>query len=144
MSVKVEVSITRTFVASHSLPNIGVAERHEHSYELDCGYSARVDPRRGCARPLQDLAQEVDAVVTQLQGSDLNALLPLPPTAEMIACWVLTRLPEEWEWASIKAYDGFKCKVLRQDLGDVADRAGDPGKVETSNKADEYESSDRR
>lgn len=115
MKVKAEISIIRTFVAAHSLPAIGVSERHEHSYELQCGYSARVDTRVGCARPLQEIAGEVDAVVARLKGRDLNLLLPLPPTAEMLACWVLAHLPSQWEWVAIRAYEGFACKVVRED-----------------------------
>lgn len=117
MNVKVDVSITRTFVSEHSLPSVGVAERHEHSYELQCGYSAHVDPEVGCSRPLQALAHEVDAVVARLQGNCLNTVLPVPPTAEMLACWILAQLPSEWEWASIKAYDGYTCTVKRNGIG---------------------------
>lgn len=113
MRVKAEVSLARRFVAAHSLPGIGVSEPHEHAYELECGYSSLVETRVGCARPLQAIASEVDAVVARLHGKDLNELLPLPPTAEIVACWVLAQLPAQWEWVAVKAYDGFACKVTR-------------------------------
>ena len=116
MKLTVEVSITRTFVCAHSLPGLGVAERHEHSYVLECGFSADVDPHAGCVEPLQELARDVDAIVGRLGGAYLNDMLQVPPTAEMLASWVLAQLPPVWEWASIQAYDGFRCKVRRADI----------------------------
>lgn len=115
MSIAVEVSITRKFTAAHSLPGIGVAEAHEHSYEVECGYRAHVDDQLGCSRPMQALAVEVDGVVAQLDGRSLNDVLVVP-TAEMLAAWILRQLPDYWEWASIRAYAGFKCTVRRADL----------------------------
>ncbi|MPZ44696.1 MAG: hypothetical protein GEV05_15095 [Betaproteobacteria bacterium] len=115
MRVKAEVSIVRKFVAAHSLPTIGVGERHEHLYEVHCGYSSRIETRVGCARPLQQIASEIDAVVARIQGKNLNVVLPVPPTAEMVACWLLAHLPSHWEWVAIKAYDGFECKITRED-----------------------------
>jgi 6-pyruvoyl-tetrahydropterin synthase len=116
MSVDMEVSITRKFVASHSLPAVGVAERHEHPYELECGYCATIDEGLGCDRPMQELAAEVDAVVSRLSGAYLNDVLPRSPTAESLACWILDELPRHWEWATIRAYAGFRCTVRRADL----------------------------
>jgi 6-pyruvoyl-tetrahydropterin synthase len=113
VTVRVELSITRRFVASHSLPEIGVADPHEHTFELDCGYAADVEPAAGCARPLQELEAEVDGVLSRIEGTDLNAVLSVPPTAEMLASWILAQLPQKWEWASITAYGGYKCRVER-------------------------------
>ena len=114
--MKVELSITRNFAAEHSLPSVGAAERHTHPYELECGYAADVDPRVGCTKPLQALSAEVDAVVARLDGQYLNDVLPVTPTAEMLAGWILAHLPDEWEWASIRAYGGYTCTVRRADI----------------------------
>ena len=116
MTVRVEVSIRRTFVAEHSLPAIGVAEPHAHSYELTCGYTAEVEPGAGCARPLRELETEVEDVLARIKGADLNAVLPAPPTAEMLACWILAQLPAIWQWTSITAYGGYTCRVGRSDI----------------------------
>ena len=116
MSPRVEVSITRTFEAEHSLPGVGAPERHKHAYSVECGYAQKIDPRLGCAMPLQDAAGEVSAVVSRLDGRYLNDVLPGPPTAEMLACWILGQLSPQWEWVSIRAYEGFMCKVSRADL----------------------------
>ena len=114
--MKVELSITRRFAAEHSLPSVGAAERHTHPYELECGYAADVDPRVGCTKPLQALSAEVDAVVARLDGRYLNDVLPVTPTAEMLAGWILAHLPDEWEWAAIRAYGGYTCTVRRADI----------------------------
>lgn len=113
MTVRVELSIERTFTAEHSLPGIGIAAPHAHTFELNCGYVVDVDPGAGCSRPLQELEAEVGAVVSRLDRSNLNALLSVPPTAEMLACWILAHLPATWQWASITAYGGYTCRVDR-------------------------------
>jgi len=91
--VKVDLSITRTFVAEHSLPDGGMAEPHAHDYELTCGYVAEIDPALGRGKPVQELGAQVDAVVGRLNGQMLNRVLCVPPTAEMLACWILAQLP---------------------------------------------------
>ena len=116
MKARLELSLARTFTARHALPGIGFPEPHEHTYELRCGYVDTVSSDEGCTRPLQELEREVDAVVEGLQGNDLNAVLPVTPTAEMLVCWILAQLPERWEWASITAYGGYTCKLRRSDL----------------------------
>ena len=116
MNPPVEVSITRTFEAEHSLPGVGAAQRHKHAYRVECGYSRPIDPELGCARPLQDLSKEIAGVISRLEGHYLNDVLPGPPTAEVLACWILAQLPAQWEWVAIRAYDGFMCRVNRADL----------------------------
>ena len=118
MIVRVEVSLARRFVATHGLPEIGIAEPHQHTFEVECGYCAQVDAGAGCERPLQDIEAELDAVISQIEDKDLNAVLPVPPTAEMLACWILARLPERWQWAAITAYGGYTCEVARSEAQD--------------------------
>ena len=119
MKARIELSLARTFVAVHSLPTIGVAEPHEHTFELRCGYSAVVDAEGGCERPLQQMTDEIEAVISLIERGDLNAVLAVPPTAEMLSCWILARLPDRWQWAAITAYGGYTCRVERAELEDV-------------------------
>ena len=116
MNPKVQVSVTRTLFAEHSLPHVGVAQRHKHSYTIECGYTAEVSLDVGCARPMQELTRDVDAVLSRMEGVCLNELLHVPPTAEMLACWVLAQLSPYWDWVSVRAYDGFMCKVERKHI----------------------------
>ena len=127
MNPRVEVAITRTFEAAHSLPLVGATQPHTHSYTLECGYFQGIDPALGCARPMQELAHDVDAVVALIDGRSLNDVLPVPPTAEMLACWIFAQLSPYWDWVSIRAYDGFMCKVERQHvLRLIEDLRADP------------------
>ena len=120
--MKVDISITRTFAASHSLPDGGMAEPHEHDYEVTCGYVAEIDPAVGRGKSVQEVGAQVDAVIGKLDGQMLNRVLCVPPTAEMLACWILAQLGAQWEWASIRAYDGYSCRVRRADLGLLMER----------------------
>lgn len=122
MNPEIEVSITRTFTAQHALPRVGVTEPHAHAYTIECGYRAPVEPALGCTRPMQALARELEGVLARLEGRDLNALLPVTPTAEMLACWILAQLPDCWQWASVRAYDGFMCKVERRAVAPFMER----------------------
>jgi len=116
MSPKVEISITRTIEAEHSLPGVGAAEPHKHAYQVECGYTQAIRADLGCARPMQDAGSEVSDVLSRVEGRSLNDVLPGPPTAEVLACWILAQLPAHWEWVSIRAYDGFMCRVSRNEL----------------------------
>ena len=116
MNPTIEVSITRAFEAEHTLPGVGVAKRHGHRYTVECGYTQEIGAALGCARPMQDAAKEVADVLARLDGKYLNDLMPAPPTAEVIACWILAQLGSHWEWVSIRSYDGFMCRVERRHL----------------------------
>ena len=116
MNPNVEVSISRTFEAEHSLPRVGAAERHRHAYAIECGYTKEIDFELGCARPLQNAENELFETVSRVEGKYLNDILPGPPTAEILACWILAQLPAHWEWIVVRAYDGFSCRVERKQL----------------------------
>lgn len=126
MSPKIEISITRTFEAEHSLPDVGAAERHRHAYTVECGYSEEIRPELGCARPMQQIDAEISGVLSRVEGQYLNDILPGPPTAEVLACWILAQLPLHWEWVSIRAYDGFMCRVTRAAMTSSVSKTGCP------------------
>ena len=116
MNPTVEVAITRSFEGEHSLAGVGVAQRHKHTYHVACGYAQEIDPGLGCTRPMQDATKEVADVLARLDGKYLNDVLLGPPTAEMLACWILAQMAPYWDWVSIRAYDGFMCRVERRHL----------------------------
>lgn len=116
MNPNIEVSITRTFEAEHSLPAVGAAERHSHTYCVEAGYAEEIRPELGCARPMQQIQEEISRVLSRVEGRYLNDILPGPPTAEVLACWILAQLPPHWQWVSIRAYDGFMCRVTRDQV----------------------------
>ena len=116
MNPKIEARLTRAFSADHALPGIGVTERHRHTYRVECGYRHAIDAHTGCTRPLQDVKREMDAVIDRLAGQYLNDVLPVPPTAEMMACWILANLAPYWHFVVVHAYGGFECRIDRADL----------------------------
>jgi 6-pyruvoyl-tetrahydropterin synthase len=116
MNPRLEARITRTFAADHSLPGVGVTERHRHTYRVECGYRHEIELQTGCTRPLQHVKQEMDAAIDRLAERYLNDVLPVPPTAEMMACWILAQLPDYWHFVVIHAYGGFECRIDRPDL----------------------------
>jgi 6-pyruvoyl-tetrahydropterin synthase len=140
MNPTVQVSITRTFEAEHSLPQVGVAKPHSHAYSIECGYEAAIDTELGCTRPMQEVAGELDAVIARIAGRNLNEVLPVTPTAEMLGCWVLAQLPDTWQWVSIRAYEGFMCKVERvRAAAFIAElRAAESARVSSSAEAQTF------
>lgn len=112
----VTVSLERKFWATHSLPGVGVAEKHAHEYLMRFGYRHEIQPRQGVTKALRDMGRDVDAVVKRLFGADLNKVLPLPPTAEVLALWALAHLPNYWDFVEVEAYGDFRARVDRQSM----------------------------
>jgi len=96
------------------LPLVGKAERHRHSYWLECGWHHEIRPDYGCTKAMQDMGKDIDPIVERIRGAYLNDVLPVPPTAEMLACWILVQLPPYWDYVMIRAYSGFMCKIERK------------------------------
>lgn len=112
----VTVSTERKFVAEHSLPGVGAAYLHSHTYTMRFGYRQEIQPRQGVTKALRDMAHDVDIVVGKLANQNLNRVLPLPPTAEVLALWSLAQLPGTWEFVEVDAYEGFRARVDRQSM----------------------------
>ncbi|CAB4121256.1 COG0720 6-pyruvoyl-tetrahydropterin synthase [uncultured Caudovirales phage] len=108
---KVRISHTLKFYAEHSLPEIGVAERHGHEFTLTAGWLHEINPYHGCTKPMQDIRKDLAEVVVLLDSKYLNDVFRHPPTAETMACWIMARLPEYWDFVRIEAYDGFSAEV---------------------------------
>lgn len=114
---RVYAQISRKFRAAHSLPSVGVAEVHEHDYEVTCGWHHEINPQRGVTKRLQDMERDVDPIIAALLSQPtLNEVLPVPPTAEMLACWILAQLPPYWGFVEVRAYNGFACRIERGDM----------------------------
>lgn len=116
---RVEARITRRFSAEHSLPQVGNPELHEHDYEVVFGYCHEINPSLGYAKnSLAELIVEVDAVVNRVAGKNLNDVLPVTPTAEWLACWMIanigcdeTRRSWVWDFAIVRAYGCFEARA---------------------------------
>lgn len=108
---KVTCSVQQTVIASHSLPSIGFAPTHQHSYVIRAGWTHEINPSMGCTKSMQEMEKDLAELTAAIDGSYLNDLLPFPPTAEILACWIMARLPAYWQFVEIDCYDGYKVRV---------------------------------
>lgn len=107
-----ECSIEQTITVTHSLPaEIGIEEPHSHDYTVRAGYDVEFNPERGCFRPMDEMASELSAVLSQLNGKHLNDVLPFLPTAEVMACWIMARLPTWWTFVEISCYGNYRVRM---------------------------------
>jgi 6-pyruvoyl-tetrahydropterin synthase len=113
---RVECRVTRIFDAEHSLPQVGNPEPHRHSYWLECGYHHEINPIRGVTKSMQEMLVDVDEIVVNIKDKYLNDVMPVTPTAEFLACWVLSQLPEYWDFVIIRAYGGFEARADRKNM----------------------------
>lgn len=108
---KITSSVERLITATHSLPDIGAAEPHEHKYLVRAGWTHEINPTRGCTKSMAEMEHDFFGVVSQLDGADLNVVLPFAPTAETMACWVMARLPAFWQFVEIECYGSYKVRI---------------------------------
>lgn len=113
---KVTARITLRFTATHSLPDIGVAEPHPHEWIVAAGYTHEINPHHGCTKPMQSMRQELEGWLSRLDGKHLNDVLPFPPTSETIACWIMAHLPEYWDTVAVESYDGYRVEVRADNM----------------------------
>mgnify|MGYP006289605997 CR=1 FL=1 len=113
---KLTAAATTRFTASHALPDIGVEKPHYHTWTIKAGYTHEMHPEKGCTFPMQQMRKQLQDIVDQLDGQHLNDILLFPPTSENIACWILVRLPNYWEFVQVEAYDGFEVTITQAGL----------------------------
>lgn len=111
---KVTISVSRHFSAEHSLEC--QPERHVHEYRITCEASHEINPAQGACKSYADWSRDVDLIVDRLRGSYLNSMFPLAPTAEILACWVLAKLPPYWDAVTIDCYEGFRARIDRHNI----------------------------
>lgn len=104
---KIIASVTDTFTASHSLPDIGAVEPHHHIWTVTAGWINEINPYHGCTKPMQEMKKDLKEILGLMDGKHLNDLMKFPPTSETIACFVMGRLPAYWQFVRVEAYDGY-------------------------------------
>lgn len=108
---KVTCSIERRIAASHSLPGLGVAHAHEHDYLIRAGWTHEINPSLGCTKAMQEMEHDIAEISGRLHSMYLNDLMPFPPTAEVLACWIMARLPAYWQFVEIECYGNYRVRV---------------------------------
>jgi 6-pyruvoyl-tetrahydropterin synthase len=113
---RVECRVSKFIDADHSLPKVGFAETHRHNYWIEFGYCHEINVERGVTKSMQEMMVDVDKVIEKIKYKNLNEVLPVTPTAEFLACWILSQLPEYWDFVIIRCYGGFECRIDRKNI----------------------------
>lgn len=116
---RVDCRVERIFIASHALPQMGNPQQHEHVYKARFGYFHEINPESGAAKcSLQELHKQIDGVISRVEGKDLNEVLPVTPTAEWLACWLLANVGFTdttsgfvWTYCVVEAYGSYRVRV---------------------------------
>jgi 6-pyruvoyl-tetrahydropterin synthase len=113
---KVTASITLRFFATHSMPKIGgpSAEPHVHDYEVCFGWTHEIRPTHGYTHELGEQRPKFIALVDRLREKHLNDVLPMQPSAEVIALWLLAQTePAYCDHVIVRTYDGYEARADR-------------------------------
>ena len=111
---RVEIRLSYFFDADHTLP--WQTERHRHSYWLECGYCHEINPTMGVTKTMEESKRDGAAIVERISGKYLNDVLPVPPTAEMLVCWILANLPPYWDFVQVRCYGAMQARIERHNL----------------------------
>lgn len=86
-----EIAKTFRFEAAHSLPSLPESHKcrrsHGHSYRVTLILRARDLDEHGFVRDYGDLAEFREYVDATLDHRDLNTVLSVPTSAELLALW---------------------------------------------------------
>jgi 6-pyruvoyl-tetrahydropterin synthase len=113
---KVTASLTLRFFATHSMQKIGgpAALPHVHDYEVCFGWTHEIRPTHGYTHELGEQRERLVALVGRLREQDLNDVLPMQPSAEAIALWLLAQTePAYCDHVIVRAYDGYEARADR-------------------------------
>lgn len=114
---KVSASWGGPVVATHSLPGVGNPEPHSHDFHIRIGFTHEINPRHGHSGfPIDKLEGMFRKLAALIDGKDLNALLPFPPTAENLAVWLLVRCPGFIDYVEIRGYGEYIVSANRDGL----------------------------
>jgi 6-pyruvoyl-tetrahydropterin synthase len=131
---KVTASIRFHFDACHSMTRIGgeSAEVHEHRYEVIFGWTHEIQPRFGYTHERSEQVEKFEGLIGDLHTANLNEVLPMQPSAEVIALWLLAQTePAYCDHVIVRTYDGYEARADRDGqrsewMQFLAGRATDP------------------
>jgi 6-pyruvoyl-tetrahydropterin synthase len=111
---KVSGKFTQKVTIFHALPSLGNPDQHSHEFEVSLGWVHEVNPFFGYTWSLEDTQGKINRLLAQVDGKNLNDVLPVPPTAEMLACWLLSQAPEFYDYVEIRCYENYQIRVDRR------------------------------
>jgi 6-pyruvoyl-tetrahydropterin synthase len=114
---KVTASLRFDCEAIHAMIRLGgeCAKPHVHRYEITFGWTHEIQPRQGYTHERSEQHAKFTKIIQRIQGADLNNLLPMQPSAEVLALWALAQLePAYCDHVIVRCYDGYEVRADRQ------------------------------
>ncbi len=114
---KVSASLILRFFASHSMPRIGGSSAipHLHDYEVCFGWTHEIQPRFGYTHEIGEQRTKFTALLDRLREKNLNDILPMQPSAEVIALWLLANTePAYCDHVIVRTYEGYEVRADRE------------------------------
>lgn len=114
---KVSCEYKRAITYMHALPVLGYPHPHKHTVTARLGWRHEINLQTGCTWSIAETEQIADKFLALVDGKDLNALLPFPPTVEMLAVWLMVRMPAFYDYIAIDSHDGrYSVQIGRNDI----------------------------
>lgn len=113
---KITGQIRFEFTADHAMPRIGKGCecRHTHSYAVTFGWTHEIQPMYGFTHELMKQRTELADIVSRVSGQYLNDILPMQPSAEVLAMWLLAQTqPAYCDHVIVQAYGDYTVRVDR-------------------------------
>lgn len=113
---KVTGQIRFRFQAEHSMPRIGrhCQVRHAHDYVVWFGWTHEIQPTSGYTHEFLKQQAAFKSLIGRVRGQHLNDLLPMQPSAEVLALWLLANTePAYCDHVIIETYDNYRVRVDR-------------------------------
>jgi len=113
---KVTGSIRFEFEADHAMPRIGKGCecRHTHRYVVTFGWTHEIQPYYGYTHEFGKQQAEFADVASRVSGKYLNDVLPMQPSAEVLALWLLAQTePAYCDHVIVQTYEGYTARADR-------------------------------
>lgn len=106
------------FQADHAMTRIGhgCEVRHTHPYIADFGWTHEIGPYHGYTHELMKQQRHFAEVVARVSGQYLNDVLPMQPSAEVLALWLLAQTePAYCDHVIVQTYDNYTARADRSE-----------------------------
>lgn len=112
---KVAGQIRFEFDADHAMPRIrGCEARHSHHYVVQFGWTHEIQPMYGYTHELMKQRRQFEEIIAYVSGQYLNDILPMQPSAEVLALWLLAQTePAYCDHVTVQAYADYTVRVDR-------------------------------
>ena len=113
---KVTGAIRFEFDADHAMPRIGKGCecRHTHRYIVSFGWTHEIMPRFGYTHEVTEPRQDFADLIARIAGKFLNDILPMQPSAEVLALWLLAQTePAYCDHVTVQTYGDYTVRADR-------------------------------